>query len=318
MIVENINSSVLVSVIVPVYNVELYLGDCLESICTQSYKNLEIILVNDGSVDNSLHICYEFAKKDPRVQVIDKPNGGLSDARNAGLTVCKGEYICFIDSDDVIHKDFISILINSIADADICMCYYKRFYNDVIPQDQRILEVLAKEFTGDFVNQNLYDEKFDVSAITVWNKLYRKKIWKDLRFPVNRLHEDEFVVHQVLDRAETFRLVNEFLYYYRIREGSITKVKNQKNITDSIDALKSRRDYYITRGWNEQVIKTRSLERSLMLSPFVTSKTFPQWKAYRVIDILRDGISLKMKFLLLLKKLSSRLYTNFAKRKGWE
>ena len=163
----------MVSVIVPVYNVELYLVDCLESICKQSYRNLEIIVVNDGSIDNSLHICYEFARKDSRIQVIDKPNGGLSDARNSGLTVCKGEYICFIDSDDVIHKDFVSILFNSIADGDICMCYFTRFYNDVIPDDQSIAEVSAEEFSGDFVNQNLYDEKFDVNAITVWNKLYR-------------------------------------------------------------------------------------------------------------------------------------------------
>ncbi|OJZ13240.1 glycosyltransferase [Sphingobacterium sp. 40-24] len=318
MIVENSISSVLVSVIVPVYNVELYLVDCLESICKQSYRNLEIIVVNDGSIDNSLHICYEFARKDSRIQVIDKPNGGLSDARNSGLTVCKGEYICFIDSDDVIHKDFVSILFNSIADGDICMCYFTRFYNDVIPDDQSIAEVSAEEFSGDFVNQNLYDEKFDVNAITVWNKLYRKSIWKDLRFPVNRLHEDEFVVHQVLDLSKSFRLVDESLYYYRVREGSITKVKNQKNILDSIEALRNRRDYYRNRGWNQQVIKTRSLERSLMLSPSVDSKTFPQWKSYGVIDILRDEISLKMKLLMLLKKMSARLYMRFAKRKGWE
>lgn len=318
MIVRNSNSSLLVSVIVPVYNVELYLLDCLESICKQSYKNLEIIIVNDGSSDNSPHICYEFAKKDPRIQVIDKLNGGLSDARNSGLAVCKGEYICFIDSDDVIHKDFISILFNSIADADICMCYFKKFYNDVIPQDQSILEILAEEFTGDFVNQNLYDEKFDVSAITVCNKLYRKDIWKDLQFPLNRLHEDEFVVHQVLDRSKSFCLVDESLYYYRVREGSITKVKNQKNILDSIEALRNRRDYYRNRGWNQQVIKTRSLERSLMLSPCVSSKTFPQWKSYGVMDILRDEISLKMKCLLLLKKTSAGLYMKFAKIKGWE
>ncbi len=277
MIVENSISSVLVSVIVPVYNVELYLVDCLESICKQSYRNLQIIVVNDGSIDNSLHICYEFARKDSRIQVIDKPN-----------------------------------------DADICMCYFKRFYNDVIPDDQSITAVSAQEFTGDFVNQNLYDEKFDVNSVTVWNKLYRKNIWKDLRFPVNRLHEDEFVVHQVLDLSKSFRLVDESLYYYRVREGSITKVKNQKNILDSIEALRNRRDYYRNRGWNQQVIKTRSLERSLMLSPSVDSKTFPQWKSYRVIDILGDEISLKMKLLLLLKKMSARLYMRFAKRKGWE
>lgn len=317
MIVENSNSSVLVSIIVPVYNVELYLVDCLESICRQSYKNLEIIVVNDGSIDNSLPICYEFAQKDSRIQVINKPNGGLSDARNSGLKVCKGEYLCFIDSDDVIHQDFVSILFNSIADADICMCYFKKFY-DVMPIDQSMLDVSAEEFTGDFVNQNLYDEKFDVNAITVWNKLYKKNIWKDLRFPVNRLHEDEFVVHQVLDRSKSFRLVDKSLYYYRVREGSITKVKNQKNILDTIEALRNRRDYYRNRGWNQQVIKTRSLERSLMLSPCVSSKTFPQWKSYRVIDILRDEISLKMKCLLLLKKTSSDLYMKFAKIKGWE
>lgn len=307
----------LISVIVPVFNVETYLRDCVASICGQSYTNIEVLLIDDGSSDSSAKICDEFAEKDSRIRVVHKVNGGLSDARNVGLDLCIGNYICFVDSDDVIHKDYLKVLFNYIGNASVCMCYFERFFGDAPFQSVDIHDVVVDKFTAEFVNKNLYDKKFDVNAIVAWNKLYKRDVWTDLRFPINRYHEDEFVIHQVLDHSESFHVVREVLYYYRIREGSITKVLNQKNITDSMDALKIRQNYYASRGWHGQFKKTKTVERSLFLNPIITSESFPQWRSYRVSDILKDSISVKMKLLLILKKLSPQCYNVYGRFKGW-
>ena len=124
----------LISVIIPIYRVELYLKECIDSVLNQTYKNMEIILVDDGSDDNCPNICDAYKKKDSRIQVIHKKNGGLSDARNAGIEIAKGEYICFIDSDDVIHPSFLQILYEDLIEtgSDMSICHYEKV--DKIPE----------------------------------------------------------------------------------------------------------------------------------------------------------------------------------------
>ena len=174
-----------VSVIVPVYNVEKYIEKCLDSLVNQTLNNIEIIVVNDGSKDNSQDIIDKYCKKYKNIKSFIKENGGLSDARNAGLDICTGEYITFVDSDDLIDKDFIKILydISKQKDADIVACSTKRFKNEpIIKQDK---PVIIKEFSVLEVIKNTYQTN-DMEFLTAWGKLYKKFIFANLRYNMNK------------------------------------------------------------------------------------------------------------------------------------
>ena len=180
-----------ISVIVPVYNVEQYLERCVESIVNQTYKNLEIILVNDGSTDNSGELCDELAKKDNRIKVVHKENGGLSDARNNGERESTGEYIIFIDSDDYIHHEMLNTLYNQIVEknADVSICGVMNVYsNSETPQCSDINMDFVCDKEG-FLKEYLIGEKIPGS---ICNKLLKKSIADKLEFPVGKIYEDAF------------------------------------------------------------------------------------------------------------------------------
>ena len=208
----------MISVIVPIYQVEAYLDQCIKSIINQSFKELEIILVDDGSPDNCPAICDSWAEKDKRIKVIHKPNGGLSDARNAGLEIATGEYISFIHSDDWIlpemYERMLSLMLKE--NADICACNIRSCY----PEHEEVWG--CKEyFTGESeqILDMLYsDTKYPVSAL---NKLYKSECWKELRFPVGKICEDAFTTYQLVHNAERIVQVPEAYYCYRIRPQSI-------------------------------------------------------------------------------------------------
>lgn len=208
----------LISVIVPVYKVELYLRECLDSIINQTYKNLEIILIDDGSPDNSPAICDEYALKDERIIVIHQKNGGLSAARNAGLDIAKGDYICFVDSDDFIHPQYCEILYNGIMGTTnlFSSCdVYNFFSNDyTFPSfDTRNISYSAHSF------------EYFLSHIEtgVWNKLYCSDIFKNIRFLNGKIHEDMLFWSDFFKAFNgDYVKVNESLYYYRQRRDSIT------------------------------------------------------------------------------------------------
>lgn len=180
------DSQELISVIIPIYNVEKYLKKCIDSIINQTYKNLEIILVDDGSPDNCGKICDEYAKKDQRIRVIHKKNGGLSDARNAGIDIAKGKYIAFVDSDDYVEKEYIEIMykelkknnvkivqcgINKISDNEEIIDNYG-YLKDELINSQRIME---EKYT-----------KYPISNVVAWNKLYDIDLFKNIRYPVRK------------------------------------------------------------------------------------------------------------------------------------
>ncbi len=207
----------LVSVIVPVYKVEEYLEECIASIVSQTYQNLEIILVDDGSPDNCPWMCDEWANRDSRIKVIHKENGGLSDARNAGIDICTGAYIAFVDSDDYIKPDMIQKLYAALIreNADIAACgiltcdgdkHTAWGCKDVVGTPEEIYALLYN------------DTAYPVAA---WNKLYRHSCWEALRFPVGKTCEDAFTTYQLIHNARRIVMVPEALYCYRIRPGSI-------------------------------------------------------------------------------------------------
>lgn len=209
-----------VSIIVPVYNVERYINRCINSILVQTYTEFELILIDDGSPDNCGEICEAFARMDERVCCIHQKNIGLSGARNSGLDKATGNYICFVDSDDAVHEDFLRTLVETIEshNADIASCGRVDVYDESLPKGEAIINYTI-EFNQHEAMRHLVENK--VFYQTVWDKIYTRKAIGNIRFPVGKLHEDEFFTWKVLLNSEKIITVDAPLYYYYHRSGSI-------------------------------------------------------------------------------------------------
>lgn len=208
-----------ISIIVPVYNVEKYLKKCIDSILTQTFEDFELILVDDGSPDNSGAICDQYAKKDTRVRVIHKENGGLSSARNAGIEVAQGKYLGFVDSDDYIAKDMYELLYNNIIkeDADMSICGIYHVYEGKEPkQNSEKYMILNRDEAMVLI---FHGNQISDHAV---NKLYKKSIFSELRYPNGKYHEDSFTIVGILDQCEKVVVDTKQKYYYYHRDDSIT------------------------------------------------------------------------------------------------
>lgn len=224
-----------VSVILPIYNVEKYLARAVESVSNQTYTNLEIILVDDGSTDSSGKICDDMSLRDNRIKVIHKPNGGVSDARNVGKRAATGQYILFIDPDDFISEKMIEILVNNIQeyDADVSCCQYMDVYdNNSFPQnsDVRIKKLINRE---EFLKEYLYDTYITASVCT---KLMKREISDKIDFPVGKVYEDAFYHLELVKTADRFICITKPLYYYYHRTNSITTIPYRKENMYAIEA----------------------------------------------------------------------------------
>lgn len=213
-----------ISVIVPVYNVQKYLKACIKSILNQTFTDIEIILVDDGSTDDSGKICDYFKKNSRSIRVIHKKNGGLSEARNEGLKLAQGEYVGFVDSDDIIRKDMYEVLYNLCIEncAEISSCSFKRFeYNYEISND-KIENKNIKIKT--YIKNNIIEAYYrgELNSVSSCNKLYRRRLFDNILFPKNRIYEDASTTYKLLLNANKLVETDEDLYFYRLREGSIT------------------------------------------------------------------------------------------------
>ncbi|HFU4518379.1 TPA: glycosyltransferase family 2 protein [Streptococcus suis] len=246
-----------ISIIVPIYNVEQYLSKCLESIVNQTYKHIEILLVNDGSTDNSEEICLAYAKKDRRIRYYKKENGGLSDARNYGIERAEGDYLAFIDSDDFIDQEFIQRLYEAAVseNALVAVSGYDRvdasgnfLKAEPLPTNQTVLsgrEVCKKLLEAD-------GHRFVIAC----NKLYKKELLEGLRFEKGKIHEDEYFTYRLLYALEKVAVVQECLYHYVDRENSITT----SDMTDHrfqclLEFQSERMDFYESKGDKELLLK---------------------------------------------------------------
>lgn len=211
----------MISVIVPIYNVEHYLDRCIQSIVDQTYRNLEIILVDDGSPDGSPEICDLWAKRDSRIKVIHKENGGLSSARNAGLDICDGVYIGFVDSDDWVEPDMYETLLRACLDNDSMLAVCGRY---VVSGDEKIVDKCSVDSgvlePTEFVSRMLIGDRCDASAC---DKLFYRSLWSDCRFPHGKIYEDVAVMYKPVLRANTVAIVGKPLYNYYRHSASITK-----------------------------------------------------------------------------------------------
>ncbi|WP_049960279.1 glycosyltransferase [Pseudobutyrivibrio sp. LB2011] len=235
-----------ISVIVPVYNVEKYISDCIDSLINQSYKNLEIIIVDDGSTDSSGQICEKMALLDERINVYHKKNGGLSDARNYGMQKATGEFLAFIDSDDIVDRSFFFDLMTLQVEnnADIVSSALIEFSTkEEIP--------IFENAKGNVVVLNadeILKEYFIPKTARLYHglcmKIYKKKLFNGLLFEKGKLHEDLYITYKLLDRCQKLVYLDKPLYYYRRNNTSICNTYGVKNFRDECNALFGIRDYF--------------------------------------------------------------------------
>lgn len=220
----------LISIIIPVYNVEQYLEACIESVIKQSYSNIEIILIDDGSTDSSGAMCDALKLKDSRIRVLHKKNGGLSDARNFGIENAEGDFMVFVDSDDIVSDNFVEYLYALVKDTetDIGICdpihCYPGENTDFVKETNR--SIFKSE---DAIAEMLYQKSFLVAA---WGKIYKRKFFQNIRFPFGMLFEDSAIMYKVFEQAESIVYGDAKLYGYMHREGSITTKKFSKRDCD--------------------------------------------------------------------------------------
>lgn len=231
----------MISVIIPVYNVKGYINKCLQSIVSQSYENLEIILIDDGSTDGSGEICDEWRIKDERIKVIHKNNGGLSDARNAGIDIANGEFIAFIDSDDYILPDYFSYLFDlatqNNADLSVCQLITVDEEDNYIGIGGKSVDTVI-EGEVECMKAFLKDPAIDTTA---WRKLYRKELFDSgIRYPVGKYHEDVFTTYKIIALCKRIVIGSKPLYAYRQRAGSIQNSTFSSKHMDAITASKER------------------------------------------------------------------------------
>ena len=272
-----------ISIIIPVYNVEKYLERCLDSVLNQSYKNLEIILINDGSTDNSLDICLKYAKKDNRIKLINQNNSGISEVRNKGLEAAKGEYIAFVDSDDVIDKDMFKTLYNNLLkyDSDISSCNYKIFHNKInFDKEEYYNKIFTKEESLKDIISN------GVLTNFLWNKLFKKELFNNIKFPKNMIYEDMYVMPKIIEKTTKIVYTNQILYGYFQRENSYV---------NSFDEDKNKNYFLVINNVYNDLKKYNFLDKEL--------------KNYKVFSIYSA-------FLQAAK--SNALYSDFMKEKHKE
>ncbi|TLQ21275.1 glycosyltransferase family 2 protein [Lactobacillus helveticus] len=238
------------STIIPVYNVENYLAECLNSVVTGIKKlnnnKVEIILVNDGSTDDSLKICQKYAKVNKYFRIVNKKNGGLSSARNEGIKIARGSFISFIDSDDVISTDYFFNIFQAIEiyKFDVLIFKYKRFFE--VKNTSMKKNVDEKDFFISSKKECINDLTNDSIGSFAWNKVYRKQLFTKIAFPEGKYFEDIFTTYKLFKKSQLFIKTNKILYYYRQRKGSImhqTEIKKQLCILN--DAIVARYNLFL-------------------------------------------------------------------------
>lgn len=241
---ESKKENIRISVIIPIYNTEEYLEECIASVKGQSYRNLEIILVDDGSTDGSAKICDRYAEEDGRIKVVHKKQGGICSARNCGLDMATGDYIAFVDSDDYILPDMYAVLLEHAVDtgAKLTMCSYRMFDEKGYREDGDgggNVELLDR-----MTALRVLHTKQRISMIVPWNKLCRAELFEKIRCPEGRSIDDEFVNYKLLWNSDKICYVDRAFYMFRQRESSNTHTPSLRKYLDYMDALIERHQYF--------------------------------------------------------------------------
>ena len=319
-----------ISIVVPVYKVEKYIERCLKSILNQTFKEFELILVDDGSPDNCGKICDKYAEKDSRIKVIHKHNEGLSSVRNAGIEASIAKYIAFVDSDDYIDKNMYEILYNNIIkyDSDISICNFKYIYNN----DAKIKENNNKEYEDLLVLNNIEGlgslyENNSLQFVVAWNKLYKKDLFSNLRYKHGKIHEDEFIIHKLLYRSNRIVYTSLELYYYLQRQGSIIQSKFSLKNLDIVYAFKERMEFFRSKKLKYLEYKAQQAYISEFFKNYYKVKDeLPQYDKQlkllkrdynrNLIYLLKNPYyNMKEKFMLIVFSIKPEIYELYVKSK---
>lgn len=279
----------LISVIIPIFNVEKYLKRCIDSAINQTYSNIEIILVDDGSPDNCPKICDEYKNTDSRIKVIHKENGGLSDARNAGLDISTGKYVTFIDSDDYIDEDYIKFLYDLVNKYNVKMaiCSYKAIYDNGTILTQENNEEY-KISSHDTLEKMLYHEDFNVAT---WAKLYKKELFNNVKFPKERIFEDVLTTYKLVDQCENIAIGLISKYNYMIRSNSILTGKfNIKKLT-LVDAYEEMGNYVLNKypDLKKAIIRSRVYANISTLRQIVNCKPRMKNEEKKLVKYIKEN-----------------------------
>lgn len=299
----------LISIIIPVYNSEKYLQRCIDSIKSQTYNNIEILLIDDGSTDNSLQICKENALKDSRIEAIHKKNTGVSDTRNVGIAKSKGKYISFIDSDDYIEKNYIKKLYNAIIDKDVAICQYKKVTNKNYEESLLISDK----------KDNIIDDILNDSVVGgyCWNKLYKREKIVGLKFNKKiKIMEDLIFNLNYFKKVKRIGVVNEALYNYVIRNDSVVHRKEKFESFEAYDIiigilneLNNNKKYYYMKKYILDYYKRIIIDKS-----FNNNKYYLKVKKYEEeIDSEYYNLQYKIR-LYLIKKFKFIYYIKYKMR----
>ncbi len=312
----------LISIVVPIYNVEKYLDKCINSLIKQKYEYIEIILVDDGSIDNCPAICDKWKEKDSRIIVIHKENGGLSDARNTGIEIAKGTYICFVDSDDYVDETYVEKLYNAIEDnnVNISQCGI-----DYINDEHKIIKSIGYDIncllSGRKIIEDSCNEHY-VENEVVWNRLYKTSLFETIKFPKGKLHEDEYTTYKLLYNENNIAIVPENLYKYRQSNNSIMRSKySLKKFNDFKEAYNEKINYFKERNdivVYDMVIRSYlsnlsniyiKIERDIQNSKQILRQIKNEYKKYYKYTIRSSNISIKNKVKVTFFFVSPKIYT---------
>lgn len=302
----------LISVIVAVFNVEQFLDRCIESIVTQTHKNLEIILVDDGSTDGSGNICDEWEKKDFRIHALHKSNGGSSDARNFGLQAAHGKWIGFIDGDDYVNPDMYDNLFEKRVKDGIIICGYYRVENmsttPVRGENRELTQEEAANLYLDNELNSISSRTFTYFGSYAWNKLYAIDVFNDIKYPKNKNFEDMYIMLELIHNSSMIRIIPECEYYYIQRKNSVTHLKTIQ--TDALEARQKQKEE-LKKFWN---IQDTRIDKLITLEYFSILKKYaiiPKSQREKYADLRKnawnnlrqmgyDDFSLKNKLKLFL------------------
>ncbi len=320
-----------ISVIIPVYNVEDYIEQCIRSVCASTYRNIEIILVDDESTDKSGIICDKYADLDKRIRVIHKKNGGVSEARNIGIENSIGDYISFVDGDDMIDENLYEVLYNNIRlhNADISACRARTSVNSVRIDDicDNSVRVFSKK-------EDLLKEFFfgrGGNTVPCWSKLYKRKIFLDVRFPVGKIYEDAAIVWELIKRTECMVVQYTRLYFYRIRKGSYVHKNNfnpklldqievyeqlnsnilKDTLNSDVKKISEARLFFAYRNTIENIMQLDDGKLHMDVVDNICSKLKRSWYQF----MMNEYIGYKRKFATIFVMISPSIYMLFKKIK---
>lgn len=310
----------LISIIVPIYNVEQYLADCLDSILEQTYSNLEIILVNDGSTDSSEIIAKEYEERDSRIQLFNKTNGGAADAKNYGLDKVTGEYLLFVDSDDLISPYHVENLLGAIRryNVPLSMCKVTRKRSELEKQENSNARVIKGDIAVLAGNLGINTDHAPMDS--PWDKLYHKSIFNHLRYPKGMIYEDSAIIFQILDRVEAYAIVDSIDYFYRVMDNSVTTKGISKKNFDllkknqmQVDFLKEKHSYALKFGYQNALNANdfwamNAIKESTEISKQFFNAIWEQNKEYSKQFKLRRILYFSRYGYMILIKLASVLY----------